>query len=81
MTYRATFDVEKSFKLRKNCPDMLDRIMDMVSNICKNPYLGTRLVNSPLYREQVGKCRILYSVNEAASEVHFIDIGWRGSVY
>lgn len=81
MTYRATFDVEKSFKLRKNCPDMLDRIMDMVDNICKNPYLGKRLVDSRHLCQRVGKCRIRYTVNEGASEVHFIDIGWRGSVY
>ena len=37
MTYSSTFD-EDDFKLRKNCPDMRSRIVEMVDDICRDPY-------------------------------------------
>lgn len=80
MTYSSTFN-EKYFKLRKNCPDMRVRIIDMVNDICRDPYRGTRLVNTNMYRERVGKCRIRYTIDEGARSVDFVDIGLRGGFY
>lgn len=80
MTYSSTFD-EDDFKLRKNCPDMRSRIVDMVDDICRDPYRGTRLVGTNMYRERVGRCRISYAIDERAHRVDFVDIGPRGGFY
>lgn len=80
MTYDSTFD-DDPYKLRKKCPNMLKRIMDRVDDICKNPRVGTRMVNSPLYRDKVGNYRIKYSVDEGARRVDFTEIGPRDGSY
>lgn len=80
MTYDSTFD-EDPRKLRKKCPNMLKRIMDRVDDICENPRVGTRMVNSYLYRDKVGNYRIKYSVDEGARRVDFTSIKPRSGSY
>ena len=61
--------------------DVLNRLAKAFQALERDPYLGKRLVDFPLYSYRIGDLRIVYSLKEDRLIVLVLDIGSRGDIY
>jgi mRNA interferase RelE/StbE len=75
----------KSFKkeFRKLHKDIQETVLKTLEKTVDNPHTGKRLEGKleGLWRYRVGKYRIIYLIDEEESNVVFLDVGLRKSIY
>lgn len=57
------------------------RIQAKVERLSDDPYIGSRLVDSPFFYIRVGKYRVIYDVRGYALEILVVTVGKRDIVY
>ena len=83
MPYKARFS-RIFLKKEKRLPsDVKSRLVEVLREILVNPHVGVPLVDplKGLWRVRIGKCRVLYEINEKEKIVVFHDVDLRKRVY
>lgn len=84
MNYTIIIDRVATKGMRQLSHINLKRIDDQIRNLSKNPFPSN---SSPLknsggaHRLRIGKCRVVYRVNEEEKTVNVLDVDNRNDVY
>lgn len=83
MSYTVVF-LRVFLKQFRRLPDNVKiRVRHRVEEVSENPYLGRRLAGelAGLWKDRVGKYRLIYKIDEARKAVILYDISLRRHVY